>query len=70
MEMIRVRSSNLHSVGYDLYNSTLKIKFKSGRVYIYSKVPEHIYVSLMSAGSKGKYFHRRIRDKYPTRRIR
>ena len=70
MEMVRVRSSNLYSVGYDLDSSTLQIKFRNGRVYKYSGVPEHIYDSLMSAGSKGKYFHRKIRDNYPTKRIK
>jgi hypothetical protein len=65
-----VRSSNLKSVGYDSENEILEIEFKSGGIYQYSKVPEVVYSKLMSSSSHGKYFHKMIRDKYPTKKVR
>jgi len=70
MQRISVVSSDIKSVGYDIPSSLLEIEFHSGGVYQYSNVPEHIYSALMSASSKGKYFHQNIRDKYKTTKIR
>ncbi|WP_442942320.1 KTSC domain-containing protein [Nostoc sp.] len=39
----RVSSSDLQSVGYDAPTCTLEIKFHSGGIYQYFKVPETIY---------------------------
>jgi len=39
-------------------------------LYSYANVPEHVYLELLSASSKGQYFHAAIRDKYSTRRLR
>jgi hypothetical protein len=57
-----VRSSNIRSVGYD--GGTLEIEFHESGVYQYNYVPEHIYRGLMSAVSKGSYFHDHIRDRF------
>ena len=65
MKRQAVTSSNLHSVGYDSPTATLEIEFNSGGIYQYSGVPEHVYDSLMSSGSLGRYFGRRIKDAYP-----
>lgn len=62
-----VRSSNIESVGYE--NGTLEIAFVAGGVYQYLNVPEHIYRGLMSADSKGRYFHNYIKDIYLTRKM-
>lgn len=61
MERIAVQSSNLRSVGYDPLTSTLEIQFYSGSIYQYISVPQHIYDSLMKAGSKGTYFDQHIK---------
>jgi hypothetical protein len=66
-----VSSSNLASVGYDLINRRLEIRFRNGRLYEYSRVPENIFSGLMNAASHGKYFDRHIKKAgYPYRRIR
>ena len=62
-----VRSSNIASVGYE--NGTLEIAFVDGGVYQYLNVPEHIYQGLMSATSKGGYFHNHIKDRCQTRKV-
>ena len=71
MERIPVQSSNLASVGYDATSSTLEIEFHSGGIYQYDGVPKEIYDGLLSADSKGKYFHRNIKNAgYPYTKIR
>ncbi|MGI4743123.1 MAG: KTSC domain-containing protein [Janthinobacterium lividum] len=70
MERIRVRSSNISSVGYDADTRTLEVEFHSGSIYQYSRVPEAVYRALMSARSHGSYFNDHIRDEYVTRQVR
>lgn len=67
MNRTPVRSSNIASVGYE--NGTLEIVFVDGGVYQYSNVLEHVYKGLMSAASKGSYFHDHIKDRYQTRKV-
>lgn len=70
MERIPVESSNLASVGYDSDSLTLEIEFNSGGIYQYFTVPQDVYHGLMSAGSKGSYFHQNIKlAGYPYQRI-
>lgn len=56
-----VSSNNLHSIGYETFSQTLEIEFHSGGIYQYAGVPEHIYQSLMSAASKGRYFELNVK---------
>ena len=65
----RVSSSNLADVTYDGATSTLTVRFHSGRVYAYANVPANLHAALMSAASKGRFFHRWIRARYPTSRV-
>ena len=67
MKMISVASSDIASIGYE--NGTLHIRFHSGGLYAYFDVPEYLYVELMSAASKGRYFHAHIRGRYGDTRI-
>lgn len=68
MIMHYVSSSNLDAVGYDPSSQTLRIQFHNG-TYDYFNVPPKIYQDLMSAGSKGAYHARYIKDSYPYRRL-
>ena len=47
----------------------LVVEFVTGRVYIYSEVPEAEAQALRSAFAKGRYFNARIRDRYPFREV-
>ena len=67
MSMTPVVSSNLQSVGYEA--GTLYIRFHSGGLYAYFKVPTSEYYGLMSASSHGQYFHANIRNRYRYQRI-
>lgn len=62
-----VNSSNLNSVGYD--DGVLEIAFHHGGTYQYFNVPSFIYSGLLSASSKGTYFHENIKNNYQHSRI-
>lgn len=69
-EMIPVRSSNLEAVGYDPEDELLYIIFSEKRstqrtLYRYSNVSQSEFDGLLSADSKGKYFHQVIRNSKP-----
>ena len=70
MEMQRVNSSSIHSVGYNDETQVLAIEFHSGGIYHYSNVLEGVHRGLMCASSKGSYFHRFIKDQYIFRQMR
>jgi hypothetical protein len=60
----RVRSSNLDAVVYDGATRVMTITFTSGAEYAYSDVPPNVHAGLVSAASKGRYFHAWIRGRY------
>lgn len=64
MERTPVSSSDIASIGYDEDNQILEIEFNSGSVYQYSNVPTSEHDGIMNAGSKGKYFHTNIKNRY------
>lgn len=68
MKMIPVESSDLLSVGYE--SNILYVSFRSGSTYCYYDVPENIYHDLLSASSKGKYFHAHIRTSFVYKKIK
>lgn len=65
-----VSSSTIASIGYDRAEHVLEIEFVTGSVYRYRLVPESVHRALMAAPSHGRFFNTRIRDRYPTERIR
>lgn len=69
MDRDPVTSSNLCSVGYDEGEMVLEIEFIGGSVYRYSGVPQSVYIGLMGASSAGSYFHRNVKDVFPTIRV-
>ncbi|MBK5219311.1 MAG: KTSC domain-containing protein [Thermoleophilia bacterium] len=70
MHRVRVRSSNIASVGYDPDSAILEIEFNDGGVYQYSQVSERHFRGLMTSGSVGGYFHRHIKGSYRYRQVR
>jgi hypothetical protein len=47
----------------------LIVELVTGRIYVYSDVPEHEVEGLRSAFAKGVYFNRRIRSRYGYREL-
>ncbi|MCG6494481.1 KTSC domain-containing protein [Kitasatospora sp. A2-31] len=69
MDRMPVDSSALRSVGYDAARRVLEVEFVGGGVYAYDSVPRRVHGELMAAESHGRYFVRRIRGRYPYRRL-
>ena len=68
MIMRLVSSSNISSVGYE--DGILEVHFHSGGVYQFDNVPRSVYESLLTAPSKGKFFHKYIENVYLMHRLR
>jgi hypothetical protein len=68
MHRVPVESSSLDSVGYE--RNVLEVRFRNGGLYQYFDVPEETVVLLMRADSKGAFFNREIRGRYPSRRLK
>jgi hypothetical protein len=69
MERIRVKSSNICSIGYDSNNSLLEIEFMNGSIYHFYGIHRNIFDGLMNAQSHGRYFASMIKNEYRYRRI-
>jgi uncharacterized protein len=69
MDRKHVDSSNLESIGYDTQSQTLEIEFQNGHIYQYFDVPEPVYLSLMAAGSHGKWFSENVKGYFRYARI-
>jgi len=59
-------SSNLDSVAYNLDNKLLYVLFKSNLKdrYVYSDVPEKVFVKMMKSSSVGAFLVREIKGRY------
>jgi hypothetical protein len=65
---IPVQSSLLASIAYSA-NATLELEFRSGALYRYFTVPHAVFLGLIAAESKGAYFNRNIRNRFPYYRL-
>lgn len=61
-----VDSSAIRSLGYDPASQTLEVEFQSGSVYDYFGVTSRLWASFQAAPSKGKFFARKIRGRFPS----
>jgi hypothetical protein len=69
MEHYPVTSATMLAAGYDEDRHLLEIVFHTGKIYQYEGVPPYVFVSLMQAESKGRYFNDYIRDIYPYQEV-
>lgn len=63
-----VESTTLATVTYDPSAQLLWLEFRNRAVYCYFGVPPAVHLSLIAAPSKGVYFNRNIRGRFPYRR--
>ena len=63
-----VESSLLAGVAYTT-DQTLLLWFLSGALYRYFAVPPAVFQALLTAPSKGVYFNRNIRNRFPYQRL-
>jgi len=69
MERQFIESSMIKSIGYDSNSSTLEIEFNSGPVWQYFDFVESLWYEFESSESKGKFFHREIKNQYIESRV-
>ncbi len=50
-------------------NGELTVTFTTGRIYVYRGVPRDLFDAFAAAPSKGTFFNREIRDRYPYREL-
>ncbi len=69
MNVTTVESSALASIAYDGTRELLQVEFSSRALYQYFGVPATVHEALLRAPSKGSYFNRAVRGKFPYRLI-
>lgn len=70
--MIPVTSTFIHALGYDPKRKTVTVEFKRQAgytIYQYRGVAVQTFARWLKAPSKGAYFHRNIRNRFPCKRI-
>lgn len=64
MEMVRVRSDAISAIGYDPDTQQMCIRFTSGKMYNFCRVPLETHERFMRSTSKGSFYNDRIRGRY------
>ena len=65
MRVTAVESTTLATVAYDRVGGLLPLEFRSRAIYQYIDVPAAVHEGLLGAPSKGSYFNRFIRGRFP-----
>lgn len=63
-------SSCLIGIGYESHQEVLEVTFPTGDVYQYFEVPPRVYLELLVADSKGKFYNRHIKGTYEAQWVR
>ena len=69
MRVATVESTTLAAIAYDEARELLQLEFCTLAVYLYFGVPPAVHQALLDAPSKGRYFNRNIRGRFPYRLI-
>lgn len=69
MIVTSVESTTLATVIYDAERELLRLEFRDRLVYDYFGVPAAIHDALLQSTSKGGYFNRMIRSRFPYKRL-
>ncbi|MDB5862580.1 MAG: hypothetical protein JWO70_386, partial [Betaproteobacteria bacterium] len=59
-----IDSSAIARAGYDVPRKILRLEYRNGRIYDYSKVPPPIYKRLLNADSAGEFVNLEIKPNY------
>lgn len=62
-------SNVIADFSYDADLAQLEVTFVTGRIYRYYLVPADCAAAFSAAFSKGAFFNREIRDRYPCRDV-
>lgn len=69
MKPVAVESTTLSTVTYDSDHEVLEVEFCDRSVYRYFGIPNKVHGAFMTAASKGRYFNRNIRGRFPYVRL-
>jgi hypothetical protein len=69
MFITEVDSTSIKSVAYDKEEEKLWLRFKSDALYEYRGVQEQMVKELVTAESKGKFFHENIKNKFDYEKV-
>ena len=64
MPWINANSSMIDQFDYDADMKVLHVKFPGGEIYSFREVPADVAAGFASAPSKGKFFHKSIKDAF------
>lgn len=63
-EKFFIDSSFMKHVAWDEKTHNLIVTFASGSIWLYERVPQSVYKTLISSESVGAYFNKNIRNHY------
>ncbi|HWT52257.1 MAG TPA: KTSC domain-containing protein [Caulobacter sp.] len=66
---MHVESTAIREIDYSPEHGKLFVRFSDGDEYVYVGVPERVSKAFFRAPSKGRFFQRMIRDRYPYNRV-
>lgn len=66
MEMFKVESSCINEIGWE--NDKLYVKFSSG-LYVYDNIKREVFLAMLGAKSRGRFFLANIKNKYSYKKI-
>jgi len=66
---MHVVSEAIRDIRYDAERTKLFVRFRDGDEYVYVGVPGEVHRSFVDAESKGAFFVREIRDRYPYNKL-
>ena len=61
MQLMRVKSSAIRSIGYRGDRQQLHVVFASGRMKVYRDIPTQTWQEFIAAPSKGTFYNTRIK---------
>lgn len=62
-------STCIDRIGYEVRTRILRVEFSNGRIYDYYGVSPETFREFETAGSRGTYYNRHVRDAFPYRRV-
>jgi len=69
MRVTTVSSTTLATVVYDEAREVMQLEFRRRAIYQYGGVPRAVHEALLGAPSKGRFFNRAIRGRFPFCRL-
>lgn len=69
MHAFTVESTTLAAIAYNPDRKLLELTFRTHSIYRYFDVPSETFEGLLQAPSKGSYFNRHIRSRFPYQRV-